>query len=200
MADVLVQFSEPVVDEQGIAYTAQACGRLAENDLWEGWLEFIPLGSLGEPLRTSRETTQPNRTDLAYWASGLTMIFLEGALARAKDPTRMVRRNTVDAAPRFEGPAPHFPEPAPPVARAVLNPHAVYAQGEDVLRQELTALDGSHLRNILRAYWPDIPSESFVTEVALRERIVALAREAFISALRESGSTSQLEERRFDLP
>ena len=36
-----------------------------------------------------RETTQPNRTDTLYWATGLTPIYLEGALQRALHP--MVR-------------------------------------------------------------------------------------------------------------
>ena len=192
MSEVLVQFSEPVRDEQGFAYTAQACGRVAENDLWEGWIEFIPLGAEGEPLRTSRETTQPNRTDLAYWASGLTMIFLEGALARAKGPTRTLRRTTVDAIPRY-------PEPAPPIARAVLNPLAVYAQGEQVLRQELGALDAQHLRTILRAYAPDEAWDDLATDAELRERIVDFARRAHGVVAREPG-TNRSEERRLDAP
>jgi hypothetical protein len=34
-------------------------------------------------MRTPRETEQPNREDLAYWATGLTQVYLEGALTRA---------------------------------------------------------------------------------------------------------------------
>ena len=34
-------------------------------------------------LRTGQETSQPNRDALAYWASGLEDVYLEGALARA---------------------------------------------------------------------------------------------------------------------
>jgi hypothetical protein len=57
-----------------------------------------------------------------------------------------------------------YDEPAPPVAHvssaaatpvrphAVLDPFHVYEKGEDLLRQELTALDASHLRNIIRAH------------------------------------------------
>ena len=36
----------------------------------------------GETLRSFRETTQPNLTDLRYWATGLTPVYLEGALER----------------------------------------------------------------------------------------------------------------------
>lgn len=198
MAEVLIQFSEPVHDDQGIAYTAQACGRVGDNDLWEGWLEFIPLGAEGEPLRTSRETTQPNRTDLAYWASGLTMIFLEGALARAKGPTRVARRTTVDAAPRYGEPAPAVSRP--PTPHAILNPHQVFAQGEEVLRQELTALDTQHLRNILVAYAPDDSWKGAATDADLRERIIDVARRGRNAALRELGLISDSEERRLDIP
>jgi hypothetical protein len=177
MSEVLVHFSEPVVDQRGVAYSAQACGRVGDDQLWEGWLEFIPLTEAGEPLRTSRETTQPNRTDLAYWASGLTMIYLEGALQRAKSPTHIVHRVTVDAEPFHDGPAPAVYADSVEMPRAVLNPFAVYVQGEKVLRQELTALDPMHLRNILGAYAPEGAPGPGASGAEMRERIVALARE-----------------------
>jgi len=34
-------------------------------------------------LTTERETTQPSREALLYWATGLEPIYLEGAFARA---------------------------------------------------------------------------------------------------------------------
>ncbi|HUE88849.1 MAG TPA: hypothetical protein VMO26_22455, partial [Vicinamibacterales bacterium] len=56
-------------------------------------------------------------------------------------------------------PAPLFDSPAPnPIAdfgaheRAVLDPFSVGAKGEELLRRELGALRGWHLRNIIRAY------------------------------------------------
>ncbi len=33
---------------------------------------------------TDQETSQPNREALAYWATGLEPVYLEGAFARAK--------------------------------------------------------------------------------------------------------------------
>jgi hypothetical protein len=48
---------------------------------WEGWLEFI--SAKGEIAVTDRETTQPHQEDVAYWATGLEAIYLEGALRRA---------------------------------------------------------------------------------------------------------------------
>ena len=38
-----------------------------------------------ELIVTERETTQPNHTDVVYWATGLGQIYLEGALTRALD-------------------------------------------------------------------------------------------------------------------
>lgn len=83
MPEILVKFDESIRDPAGVTYFAQAVGRDREDGLWEGWLEFI-----GTNERTSfhsgRETTQPNRKDLEYWAQGLTKVYLQGALVRAK--------------------------------------------------------------------------------------------------------------------
>jgi hypothetical protein len=35
-------------------------------------------------LRTEQETSQPSRVTIEYWASGLTPVYLEGALTRAQ--------------------------------------------------------------------------------------------------------------------
>ena len=54
------------------------------DGLWHGWLEFEPVDGCNVPaLQSPRETTQPNRTDAVYWATGLTAVYLEGALERA---------------------------------------------------------------------------------------------------------------------
>jgi hypothetical protein len=41
------------------------------------------VGGRGIVRRSAVETTQPNREALAYWASGLEPVYLEGALERA---------------------------------------------------------------------------------------------------------------------
>src|SRR6266566_5970410 len=56
-----------------------------------GWIEFIPIGRW-TPVRTPRETTQPNRRNAVYWATGLTPVYLEGALDRALHPPRRQTR------------------------------------------------------------------------------------------------------------
>jgi hypothetical protein len=63
-------------------YEARAYGAAIDDVLWEGWVEFVPIDG-GPPVRSPRETTQPNRVDTEYWASGLTAVYLEGALIRA---------------------------------------------------------------------------------------------------------------------
>lgn len=122
------------------------------DGMWEGWIEFAPIGG-GTALRSPRETTQPNRKDAAYWASGLTAIYLEGALGRALNP--IVRRTPVAVEPFFDGPAPDLKIPVArtgPIADAVLDPFSVFEKGEVLLRKELGALSSWHLVNIVKAY------------------------------------------------
>jgi hypothetical protein len=169
MAEVFVQFAHLVIAEDGTAYQAQAVGAPREDGMWEGWIEFIPLDG-GPPLRSSRETTQPNRSGAAYWATGLTPVYLEGALGRTRHP--LVRK-------RVETPKPLFEGPAPPVV-ALLDPFSVYeGKGETMLRKELGALSHRHLVNIIRAYQlTDEPETMWnqLSEPALIEIIVSSVR------------------------
>jgi hypothetical protein len=82
MAQILLTYQARVVTVDGRAYVVRARGEQREDGLWEGWLEFLPDDG-GVTLATGRETTQPNLTDLEYWATGLTPVYLEGALERA---------------------------------------------------------------------------------------------------------------------
>ena len=170
MAEVILVFSEPIVLD-GRAYGAQVCGR-ESGKLWEGWIEFA---NNDEELRTARETTQPNREALLHWASGLSMTYLEGAFARALNPS-IVRPATVIATPRFDGPAPAVITPKPSsVEEAVLDPYSVAEKGETCLRQKLGALRRLHLRNIVRSYELADTSVDLeaLTEAELIELIVA---------------------------
>lgn len=147
MARVLRSYGT-VLQVDGRTYRARACGNGAADGPWEGWLEFIPDDG-SAVLRSRRETTQPNETDLEYWASGLTSVYLEGALDRTVEP-RTPRFQVPDERPVYDRPAPPASGPAP---KAILDPFAVYAKkGEDFLRRELSALRDWHLRNIVRAY------------------------------------------------
>lgn len=151
MAEVLVEFDAVLPGRDGARYTPRACGRVMDDGRWEGWLEFIDVDTT-RPIRSMRETTQPNRADLMYWATGLTRVYLEGALDRALVGPTIVESPIVHTTPAFDGPAPAVVAVEQTVPRAVLDPFDVYTQGEHVLRQELMALDVDHLRAIIRAF------------------------------------------------
>jgi hypothetical protein len=151
MAEVLLDYEKPLTGDDGRRYAARACGREGDRGLWEGWIEFLPED--GSPvLRSERETTQPNRADTEYWATGITPIYLEGALRRTLEPREPVFE-APPGQPAYHGPAPH-PEGARVAhAVAVLDPFSVRTKsGEEVLRRELGALRAWHLRNIVRAH------------------------------------------------
>lgn len=85
MSEILVKFDEPIMNPRGEMFFAQAVGRQREDDgLWEGWLEFDGIDDETKHVASERETTQPNRRDLDYWAQGLTFVYLQGSLARAE--------------------------------------------------------------------------------------------------------------------
>jgi hypothetical protein len=183
MAEVFMEFESTVRDESSREYVARACGRQCDDGHWEGWLEFVPLDG-GVIVQSGRETTQPNRVDTEYWATGLTPVFLEGALRRALEPVQIVER-VIDRRPAYEGPASDrrlvsVARGSAVRARPVLNPFEVYEQGEDILRSQLGALDGPRLRDIIRAYGLSTtdPSELMrVSEAELTDIIVMGARE-----------------------
>ena len=81
MGEAIHAFRTPVIDG-GVVWQVEAWGAQRDDGLWEGWLLFASAG--GDVLLTSRETTQPNRNALEYWATGLEPVFLEGAFERAK--------------------------------------------------------------------------------------------------------------------
>ena len=81
MAELIQTYAEVVRDAGGAEYTAHAYGAERADGNWEGWLEFH--SAAGAVRRTNRETTQPNREALGYWASGLEPVYLDGAFARA---------------------------------------------------------------------------------------------------------------------
>jgi hypothetical protein len=152
MAEVLVSFDAPVRDEFG-SYHARAVGRYCEDGMWEGWVEFVPVQGGTDVLVSSVESRQPEHQHLVYWATGLTPVYLEGALQRARKPvTVRVRDMEVPAssapASRIETTTrvmPQGPEP-------ILDPFEIGGRSLDVLRQELGALNRPRLLNIIAAF------------------------------------------------
>lgn len=150
VSETLLQFHEHVAAPDGTVYEARACGSPMAGGTWQGWIEFIPVDG-GEAVRSPRETTQPNRVDTVYWATGLTPVYLEGALRRALDQPAAV--------PVIKPQPSVFPGPAPPAIvspdlapSSVLDPFSVYEKGEALLRRQLAALSAWHLVNIAVDY------------------------------------------------
>jgi hypothetical protein len=183
VAVTVLDFQVPVIDSDGIAYLARAVASEMPGGNWQGWIEFTPVDG-GAPLRTPRETTQPNWTDVEYWATGLTPVYLEGALARAKAPLREPSP-VATTPPAFDGPAPRpiaVPSDEP---SSVLDPFSVYRKGEELLRRQLLALSGWHLANIIVDYGlsrEDRSTLERLPEAALVEIIVdGVRRESRVS-------------------
>jgi hypothetical protein len=179
VAEVLVEFAEAITAEDGKNYTARAVGSEMPDGKWQGWIEFVPLGE-GEPVRSSRETTQPNRADTEYWATGLTYVYLEGALRRALNrPVRPLAKPL--ERPFFDAPADAFA--VSETTESVLDPFSVYRKGEALLRRQLSALAGWHLVNIIRRY--ELSDED---PARLGAREPADLVEMIITAVRTSGA------------
>ena len=148
MAIVILNVATPIISESGLIYRARVCGRERDDGLWEGWIEFDCTN--GSVVRSPRATTQPNLTDLEYWATGLSSIYLEGTLKRALAPISHAATREPVGVPVFDGPAPpllpvHTPE-------AVLDPYSIYRKDPELLVCELSALHGRHLRQIIWEY------------------------------------------------
>jgi hypothetical protein len=152
VSETLCEYNAPVRDAQGRLFRARACGAPLDATVWEGWVEFDPLAG-GDTIRSRRETTQPNRTDAEYWATGLSEVYLEGSLKRALEGATHVPVASVRP-PSFAGPAPAIVAVPgkEPTARSVLDPYSVYEKGEPLLRKQLAALSSWHLVNIIVDY------------------------------------------------
>ncbi|MGA7616724.1 MAG: hypothetical protein WBX15_16240 [Thermoanaerobaculia bacterium] len=103
MAELIQQYKEQIAS-RGTEYVIRVYGEQRTDDSWDGWVEFHPLDDVNEVLRTGRETWQPDRGALAYWASGLEALYFDGAIQRARpqeeEPSRDRRRQ--DDEPRAE--------------------------------------------------------------------------------------------------
>jgi hypothetical protein len=79
----------------GVTYDRVRIYAQPQDDVsWVGWIEFLPADAAGPVMRTERETTQSHADAVAYWATGLEPVYLEGALERAE---RLARSGTAAA-------------------------------------------------------------------------------------------------------
>ena len=83
MDAVMMQLSETVSDERG-TFHALVMARERNDGGWEGWLEFVPADHDSGRYATPIETRQHDRVTMERWASGLTAVYAEGALSRAR--------------------------------------------------------------------------------------------------------------------
>ena len=85
MDAVMMQLSETVSDDRG-TFHARVIARERNDGSWEGWLEFVPADNDSCRYLTPIETRQHDRVTMERWASGLTVVYADGALARARTP------------------------------------------------------------------------------------------------------------------
>lgn len=165
IGQTLMEYEAPVPGPDGRAYAARACGRERDDGTWEGWLEFESDDEL--VFRAAGETAQPGKSDLLYWAAGLSAATLEDALGRALEPTRRVRI-VEPAPPAFGGPTPALEVEvtgsdalagASAGTSAIgsstasdFDPFTAPSSDEATLRGRLGALASSRLRDIARAH------------------------------------------------
>jgi hypothetical protein len=65
----------------GQHYEVLVEGREREDGTWEG--RIVYRGGAGLK-KTKRETSQPDKAALEYWATGLEQVYLDGAFERAQ--------------------------------------------------------------------------------------------------------------------
>jgi hypothetical protein len=192
MAHVLLSFEEPVTDRD-CRYHARVVGRLAEDRMWEGWLEFESTDDPEcEPVIGPVESRQPKREHLVYWANGLTPVFLQGALRRARQPIVMRSRAVIETA-ASDRPAKRIIHMPPPDRRpeAVLDPFSIGSRSLDILDQELRALNRSRLLNIIDAHYlnPGREDLAWMSDNQLVRFIVVAVETQLAHGARTTGRT-----------
>jgi hypothetical protein len=83
MAELLQEYTTLVTGPDDTIYTVSSHGEERADGTWIGWLEFEPEDPEEATLMTDQETSQPNRTAIEYWSTGLEAVYFEGALERA---------------------------------------------------------------------------------------------------------------------
>jgi hypothetical protein len=83
MAELLQEYTTVVTGPGGDTYSVRSYGEERDDGTWIGWIEFEPEDPEAETMTTDQETSQPNRTAVEYWATGLEAVYFEGAFGRA---------------------------------------------------------------------------------------------------------------------
>jgi hypothetical protein len=83
MRDIIRELPNTVCDDRG-AFHVSVVASEAEDRRWEAWLEFVDSErGTSEVYATPIETRQHDRAAVERWASGVTQVYVEGALTRA---------------------------------------------------------------------------------------------------------------------
>lgn len=83
MTELIREFPDTISGAKGTLHS-RVMGRERGDGSWEAWLEFDPIGHDSTThYETEVETHQRERLQLERWASGLTHVYVEGALDRA---------------------------------------------------------------------------------------------------------------------
>ena len=84
MSDLMMELPNTVSDARG-TFRAWVMAGESGDGRREGGLEFVPTDrDTSAVYATPVETRQHDRATMALWASGLTHVYAEGALARAE--------------------------------------------------------------------------------------------------------------------
>jgi hypothetical protein len=84
MAELLQEYTALVTAPDGTTYNVRSYGEERDDGTWTGWIEFEPEDPEEPTMATDQETSQPNRTAIDYWATGLEAVYFEGAFARSR--------------------------------------------------------------------------------------------------------------------
>ena len=83
MAVLLLKHDVTLIGPDSTTYNVISYGEERIDGTWSGWLEFEPIDDTKPTLQTDQETSQPNRTAIEYWSTGLEPVYFEGAFDRA---------------------------------------------------------------------------------------------------------------------
>jgi len=160
MVHFVQQYSQVLVSSDAHKYVARVYAAQPLVGRWDGWFVFFPLHG-GRALATDRETTQSSLSAVAYWATGISTTYLEGALERARallPEARLARR--AEQAGREEE-----------LARA-----EAAAYGEAAAEARLEALEAKQRHREAEELLMAERSESARSAAELHERAAAAAR------------------------
>jgi hypothetical protein len=83
VAHLFLQPKHISIESEGRLWVPSVYGLERADGTWEAWIEFREAQDPRLVRATDRETTQPNRQAVEYWATGLEPVYFEGAFERA---------------------------------------------------------------------------------------------------------------------